>query len=82
MGASMIDGMTMVRKTITLDAKVAAEVQAIAPDGNFSALVDELLEKHLRSRHLRALLDEYQAEHCAFSDEEIEAAVAELRGDA
>ena len=78
MGTSMIDGMTVVRKTITLDAKVAAEAQKMAPDGNFSALVGELLAKHLRSTKLKEALDYMEEIHGPIPEEKIRAAEIEL----
>lgn len=78
MAVGMIYGMTMVRKTITLDAEVAAEAQAMAPNGNFSALVGELLEKHLRSTRLREALDAWEKVHGPSSEEDIRAAAIEL----
>lgn len=74
----MIAGMTMVRKTITLDAEVAAEAQALAPDGNFSALVAQLLERELRSRRLGEALAAWEEVHGPISEAEILAAETEL----
>jgi hypothetical protein len=78
MGTSMIESMTMVRKTITMDAKLAAEAQEMAPDGNFSALVGELVAKHLRRAKLKKALDYWEEINGPIPEEEIDAAAREL----
>lgn len=55
--ASMIGGMTLVRKTVTLDAKVV-EAATRFGDGNLSAYVNEALMKRVRLDHLRELVEE------------------------
>jgi len=61
--------------TISLDAQLADELSRDAKDDgdSVSAWVARAIESQLRSHRLREMLDEYQAEFGAFTEEEREA---------
>lgn len=52
----MIEGMSTVRRTVTLDERTAAEVERLVPKGGFSRFVNEAVEERLRREALTAYL--------------------------
>ncbi|MCK9250485.1 MAG: type II toxin-antitoxin system CcdA family antitoxin [Solirubrobacteraceae bacterium] len=70
--------MTLVRKAVTLEADLAEAAQAIAPGGNFSALVAEALDDRVRAERLRRLLDEDEAERGRIPAHVLDAVAAEM----
>ncbi len=65
---SMIGGMTMVRKTVTLDAK-AVEAATELAGGNLSAYVNDALVQQVRRDKLRAFVEEYRRRYGTVSPE-------------
>ena len=73
------DRMTKARITVSLDAQLVADANRLVADGHaesVSALVSEALAEQVRKRSklaaLRELVAEYEAEHGAFTEEELE----------
>ncbi len=75
----MIDGMTMVRKTVTLPSETVDAIEELS-GGNFSAFTAEALAKHVRRHHLRAVVGQIEAETGPFTAEEREAARRDVLG--
>lgn len=74
---SMIDGMTMVRRTVTLDAK-AVELATEFSDGNFSAYINEALARKVRRDALAELVAESDRRFGAITPAELADARAQL----
>ncbi len=68
--------MAVKKITISLDAELAVEIRrgAEANASTVSAWLAEAARNALRSHYLRLAVDAYEAEHGAFTDEEIEEA--------
>lgn len=71
--------MTTSRLAISLDSELAEQIRAAAGDGTISGWLAEAAERRLRSEGLRQVVDEWEAEHGAFTDAELAAAERELR---
>ena len=73
-------GMGVERITISLESGLAAELrEAVEEDGtNVSAWVADALQRSLNTRGLHAVIREWEAEHGAFTEEELAAARREL----
>lgn len=71
--------MTAQRVTVSLPEEVRHAAQRVANDLglSFSAVVSEALTGWLRARLVDAWLDEYQATHGAFDEEELRALATE-----
>ena len=54
--------MSYTKISVTLDAKVAAELRQVARRGDVSAFVNEAVRQKLQAARLRRLLDEMEAE--------------------
>lgn len=67
----------MSRRTVTIDADLAAEADRLA-DGNLSALVSRALEREVRLARLGQLVADFEAEHGALSEDELAAAARRL----
>lgn len=67
----MIDGMTTVRRTITLDAWVDEQARHFAPDDNLSAFVNQLVEEEVRHLALLELIEKDERERGPISEEEV-----------
>ena len=65
--------MAVEKMSISMDAELAEEVRrsAAAEGQTVSAWIAGVLAKKTRREGLRALLEEYQAEHGAFTEEEL-----------
>jgi Arc/MetJ-type ribon-helix-helix transcriptional regulator len=61
--AGMIESMSTVRRTVTLDERTAAEVERLVPRGGFSRFVNEALEERLRREVLTELVRRDRDEH-------------------
>ena len=75
--ASMINGMTMVRRTVTLDER-AVELATRLSGGNFSAYVNEALMRKVRLDGLRELVEEMDRRYGPVDPEEVERVRREL----
>ncbi len=66
--------------SISMDAEIAAQVReaALRAGVPLSAWMADAARAKLRHESLAAFLDEYQAEHGAFTEEELEQARARL----
>lgn len=75
----MIDGMTTERVTISLPAPLRSAVQRIAEESGtpFSAVVSSALEAWVRGRLVDVWLADYQAEHGAFDEAELQRVAAD-----
>lgn len=69
------------RITISIDAQLAEALREAAADDdmNVSAWASEAIEQKLNQRGLRAVIADWEAEHGAFTDEELVAARKRLR---
>jgi hypothetical protein len=70
------------RITVSLDSELAGDVRAAADEDRttVSAWVAEALQRSLNTRGLRALVREYEAEHGAFTEDELRVARERLQG--
>lgn len=59
----------MKKVSVTLEDDVVEEARARAGHGEFSAYVNSAVKRALQADRLRALLDEYEAEHGPISPE-------------
>lgn len=75
--ASMIKGMTMVRRTVTLDER-AVELATRLSGGNFSAYVNEALMRRVRLDGLRELVAEDERRRGPIDSEGIDQVRREL----
>ena len=68
--------MAVEKLSISMDAELAEAIRQAAEDDGLSvsAWIAKEVGRTIRRRGLRRLLDEYQAEHGAFTDEERRAA--------
>ncbi len=75
--------MAVAKMSISMDAELAERIRAAAEaEGrSVSAWISEVLAKRLRRDNLRMMLDEYEAEHGAFTDEEMAQARQDLKLD-
>ncbi len=73
----MIDGMTTVKRAVTLDEDVEREARALA-GASFSAFVNEALKRQVRAARLARLVGHDTEERGAISPAEIETVEAEL----
>lgn len=73
----MIDGMTTVKRAVTLDEDVEREARALA-GASFSAFVNEALKRQVRAARLERLVGHDADERGAIKPAEIEAVEAEL----
>ena len=73
----MIGGMTMVRRTVTLDER-AVELATRLSGGNFSAYVNEALMRKVRLDGLRELVEEMDRRYGPVDPEEVERVRREL----
>ncbi len=69
------------RITISIDGQLAEALRDAAADDdmNVSAWASEAIEQKLNQRGLRAVIADWEAEHGAFTDEELAAARKRLR---
>jgi len=69
------------RITISIDGQLAEALRDAAADDdmNVSAWASEAIEQMLNQRGLRAVIADWEAEHGAFTDEELAAARKRLR---
>jgi hypothetical protein len=76
----MIAGMKASKIAISLDGELAEEVRhAAAADGkSVSAWLADAARAELRHKALEAFFNEWQREHGAFTEEELERAESEL----
>jgi hypothetical protein len=70
------DEMTVERLTVSLESELAVAVReaAVADDLNVSAWLADAARRQLASRGLQDVVTEWEAEHGAFSDDELAAA--------
>jgi len=78
----MMRDMAVERVTISLEAELAETVReaAEADAQNLSAWLADAARRRLVSRGLRDVLAEWEAEHGAFSEDELAAARARIEG--
>lgn len=76
----MIAGVAVERLTISLEAGLAAAVSeaAEADEQNMSAWLAEAARRRLVTRGLRDVIADWEAEHGAFTEEELARARAEM----
>lgn len=69
------------RITISIDAQLAEALRDAAADDdmNVSAWASEAIEQQLNQRGLRAVIDDWEAEHGGFTDDELAEARQRLR---
>lgn len=72
--------MSVERVTVSLESDLAAAVREAADDDslNISAWFAEAARRRLASRGLRDVIADWEAEHGAFSEQELDAARARL----
>lgn len=77
----MMRAMTVERITISLDADLAELVKAAADEDslNVSAWFGDAARQRLASRRLRTVIDDWEQEHGAFSEDELAAAAQRIR---
>jgi hypothetical protein len=75
--------MTMVKKAVTLDADIVDRALDVAPEGNFSAYVNDAVSEKIarddQTIRLRALLDRDEAERGTIDPDEVHHAAAAVR---
>ena len=74
--------MAVVKRSISFTPELLAEAQREADlsfDGNLSAVIADALDRQLRNRRLGRVLDDWQAEHGAFTEEQMAETDRELR---
>jgi len=71
--------MTTARLAISLDADLAEAIRAAAEGGTVSGWLADAAERKLRAQALSEVVEEWQAEHGAFSPAERRRARRELR---
>lgn len=71
-----LDGMPAVKRSVAFDPEIWKEAEAAAREEgtSLSALVNDALSEHLALRRGLRAMDEWQAEHGAFTDEEMASA--------
>jgi hypothetical protein len=74
----MIDGMTTVKRAVTIDEELDREAQELAGN-NFSAFVGEALRRQVRVTKLHRLVQEDSDQRGALADDEMAAVGDELR---
>lgn len=74
------DAMVAERITISIDAALAHAVRDAAEEDhvNVSAWASEALQQKLNQRGLRAVIADWEAEHGAFTEQELEQARKDL----
>lgn len=74
--------MTVERLTVSLESDLAIAVReaAVADELNVSAWLADAARRQLASRGLRDVVSEWEAEHGAFSDDELAAARRAVSG--
>jgi len=73
--------MAVVKRSISFAPELLAEAQREADlsfDGNLSAVIADALDRQLRNRRLGRVLDEWEAKHGAFTEEELAETQREL----